>query len=113
MEMTSLITAISGFFAGSIIVRQFLRWIALLSVVTSKQGGDFLGPPRRRLLWAAPFVVFVHPGMYAISALLAITAFWLLNRLSSEWGWFLVGSYTYITVTGMSVVSRYRRLRRK
>ena len=95
------------------LVQQFLRWIALLSVAVSKQGGDFLGPPRRRLLWAVPCVLFVHPGMYAIGALLVITAFWLFNRLSSEWGWFLVGSYCYITMSGLSIVSRYRRLRRK
>jgi hypothetical protein len=113
MEPVLLIIAISGFFVGSAAVQQILRWIALLSVVTSRQEGDFLGPPRRRLLWVVPFVVFLHPGLYIIGALIAVTGCYLLNRLSGEWGWFLVGVYINPIVTGLTIASRYRRFRRK
>jgi uncharacterized membrane protein YeiH len=113
METALPLIAILGFFAGPFVAQQVLRWIALLSVVTAKQGGDFLGPSRRRLLWAVPFVVVLHPALYIISALLAITILGLLHRLSGEWSWFLVGLYIYVIVTGLSIVSRYRRIRRK
>jgi hypothetical protein len=113
MEPVLLIIAIFGFFIGSVAAQQTFRWIALLSVVTSRQAGDFLGPPRRRLLWVVPFVVFFHPGLYIIGALVAITSCYLLNRLSGEWGWFLLGVYINSIVTGLRVASRYRRFRRK
>jgi hypothetical protein len=105
-----ILIAALGFFAGSVVAQQVLRWIALLSVAISKHGGDFLGPPRRRLLWLLPLVVFLHPGLYLISALVVITGCGLLNRLSGEWGWFLVGLYIY---TIISAASTYRRFRRK
>jgi hypothetical protein len=76
--------AILGFFTGSLLVRQILRWLALLAVTTAKQGGDFLGPPRRRLLWVVPFVVFFHPGLYLISALIVSTGFCLLRHFTSH-----------------------------
>ena len=113
MEMALPIVAILGLFAGSIVLQQVLRWIALLWVTTAKQEGDFLGPPRRRLLWVAPFVVFLHPGPYIIGALVVITGFGLLNRLSAVWVWFLLGLYIYVIVSGLSIASRYYRIRRR
>jgi len=113
MEPVLPIIAISGFFVGSVAVQQLLRWTALLSVATSRQEGDFLGPPRRRLLWVVPFVVLLHPGLYIIAALVTITNCYLRHQLSSEWGWFLVGVYINIIVTGLRIASRYRRFRRK
>ena len=113
METGLPLIAILGFVAGSFVAQQVLRWIALLSVVTAKQGGDFLGPPRRRLLWAVPFVVILHPALYIISALLVITILGLFHRLAGGWSWFLVGLYIYVIVTGLSIVSRYRRIRRR
>jgi hypothetical protein len=113
METALPLIAILGFFAGSLVVQQIFRWIALVSVATAKQGGDFLGPPRRRLLWVTPFVVFFHPGLYLISALVICTGFCLLNRSGGELGWFLVGLYVYIIVSGLSIASRYRRMRRR
>jgi hypothetical protein len=40
---------------------------------------------------------------------------YVLNRLSGEWGWFLLGLYIYliyVIVTGLSIASRYRRVRK-
>lgn len=110
--MEAVLIAVCGFVAGQLIVKQVLQWIALLSAATTKQGGDYLGPPRRRLLWVAPFVVILHPGLYIISALVIITAFYVLSRLHGEWGWFLLGLYIYVILVGLSIASRYRRVRR-
>jgi hypothetical protein len=109
MDTALPIIAILGFFTGSLVVKQVLRWIALLSVATAKQGGDFLGPPRRRLLWVLPFVVFFHPGLYMISALIVSTGFCLLNWPGGEWGWFLAGLYICVVVSGLLIASKYRR----
>jgi hypothetical protein len=113
MDTTLPIIAILGFFTGSLVVQQILRWIALLSVATAKQGGDFLGPPRRRLLWVVPFVVFFHPGSYMISALIVSTGLCFLEWPGGEWGWFLMGLYIYVIVSGLLIASKYRRIRRK
>jgi hypothetical protein len=113
MDTALPIMAILGFFTGPLLVRQILRWIALLVATTAKQGGDFLGPPRRRLLWVVPFVVVFHPGLYLISALIVGTGFCLLKGSGGGWGWFLVGLYIYLIVSGVSIASKYRRFRRK
>lgn len=107
------IMAILGFLTGPLVVQQIFRWIALLWVVIAKQGGYFLGPPRRRLLWVVPFVVFFHPGSYMISALIVSTSFCLLNWPGGEWGWFLSGLYIYVLVSGLLIASKYRRIRQK
>ncbi len=106
MEIALPIIAVCGFFTGGLLVQQVLRWIALLSVVIANQQGEFLGPPRRRLLWVVPFAFFLHPGLYSVGALMIITVLCLLNRLSGAWGWFLAGLYTYVAVTGLSIASR-------
>ena len=113
METALPLIAICGFFTGGLAFQQVLRWIALLWAVTAKQGGDFLGPPRRRLLWVVPFVVLFHPGLYIIGALVVVTGFCALNRLGGGWVWFLMGLYIYFIVSGLSIASRYRRLRRR
>jgi hypothetical protein len=112
MDTALPILAILGFFTGSLVVPQIFRWVALLAVATAKQGGDFLGPPRRRLLWVVPFVVFFHPGLYVIIALIVSTGFCLLNWSGGGWDWFLVGLYVCVIVSGLSIASNYRRIRR-
>lgn len=112
MDTALPIIAILGFFTGSLVVPQILRWVALLSVATAKQGGDFLGPPRRRLLWVVPFVVLFHPAPYVIIALIVSAGFCLLNWSGGGWDWFLVGSYIYVIVSGLLIASKYRRFRR-
>jgi len=67
--MNALMTpvlGIAGFFAGMLLWTQFTRWVALLYVSGSKEGGDFLGPPKRRLLWAVPFLAVLHPAPWLI-----------------------------------------------
>jgi uncharacterized membrane protein YhhN len=113
METALPIMAILDFFTGSLVIQQILRWITLLSVATAKQGDDFLGPPRRRLLWVVPFVVFFHPGLYMIGALIVSTGFCLLNRPGGESGWFLLGLCFNVIVSGLLIASKYRRIRRK
>jgi len=103
--------AIVGFFSASVIVPQWLRCAALFSVAFSRHGGDFLGPPRRRLVWISPFVALFHPGVYLLIALLVVTGLYLQDRLASGWGWFLAGFYVYFVFVGLSVASRYRRIR--
>jgi hypothetical protein len=50
-----------GFFAATLLVSVISHWAALLVTVLGKHGGDFLGPPKRRLLWAAPLVQVQGP----------------------------------------------------
>ena len=104
--------AIAGFFSATFVVTQCWRWSALLWVAFSRHGGDFLGPPKRRLLWISPFVVLLHPGLYLITALVVVTGLYLQNRVTSGWGWFLAGFYVYVAFSMLSVTSRYRRMRR-
>jgi hypothetical protein len=103
--------AIAGFFSATFVVTQCWRCAALLWVAFSRHGGDFLGPPRRRLLWISPFVVLFHPGVYLLTALLVVTGLYLQNRVASGWGWFLAGFYVYIAFAVLSLASRYRRIR--
>lgn len=103
--------AIAGFFRARVVVAQWLRCAALFLVAFSRHGGDFLGPPRRRLLWISPFVVLFHPGGYLLIALLVVTGLYLQNLVASGWGWFLAGFYVYMVFVGLSVASRYRRIR--
>jgi hypothetical protein len=64
------------------------------------------------LLWVVPFVVFFHPGLYLISALIVGTGFCLLKGTGGGWGWFLVALYIYLIAAGLSIASKYRRFRR-
>lgn len=105
--------AIAGFFSAALVVTQGLRCVALLGLAFSPHGGDFLGPPRRRLLWIAPFVVLFHPGAYLLSALVVLTFLYLQNRLASGWGWFFAGVCVYFVLVALSIASRYRRIRRR
>ena len=105
--------AIAGFFSAMFVVTQWLRYAALFLVAFNRHGGDFLGPPRRRLLWISPFVVLFHPGVYLLIALLVVTGLYLQNRVASGWGWFLAGFYVYIVFLVLSLASRYRRIRRQ
>jgi len=104
--------AIAGFLSAALVVTQWLRCAALLWVAFSRHEGDFLGPPRRRLLWISPFVLLIHPGLYLLTALAIVTGLYLQSRVASGWGWFLAGFYVYIVFAVLSFASRYRRIRR-
>jgi hypothetical protein len=104
--------AIAGFFSATFVVTQWWRCALLLVVALTRHEGDFLGPPRRRLLWISPFVLLLHPGVYLLTALVVVTGLYLQNRLASELGWFLAGFYVYIVFAVLSSASKYRRIRR-
>jgi hypothetical protein len=61
----------TGFIPGMFVVPFLLRWAALLHITIGLHGGDFLGPPRRRLPWATPLIVLVHPAPYLLLGRLA------------------------------------------
>jgi hypothetical protein len=47
-----------------IAISQMGHWVTLMVTTLAKHGGDFLGEPRRRLLFAFPFVALLHPGLW-------------------------------------------------
>ena len=72
-----------GVLAAMVAVGQLTRWISVLATTLAKHGGDFLGEPRRRLLWAAPIFSILHPGFYV--ALATVIAPWyLLQRETTD-----------------------------
>jgi hypothetical protein len=102
-----------GFFAGTLFGTQMIRWGALLWVTTTAHGGDFLGPPKRRLLWAFPFVLLLHPGPYLIVLAVVVTAWVLQGRVGSPWLSFLGGFYVYIAFVSLKLFQVYRIQRRR
>jgi hypothetical protein len=102
-----------GFFAGAVFGTQMLRWGALLWVSTTTHGGDFLGAPKRRLLWAFPFVLLLHPTPYFVAFVVAFTIWALQGKVGSIWLWFLAGFYAYIVIVGLKMLQVYRLQRRR
>jgi hypothetical protein len=98
-----------GVMAGSLIGTQTGRWIALIWISTTQHSGDFLGPPRRRLLWALPFIVIVHPAPYIICMVAAVTSCCFRGRMPVGWAWFLAGFYLYLVLVGWKVLALFRR----
>ena|ERR1700683_441094 len=64
--VAAITLALVGFLFGILIVPQLFRWIFLVHTKVALQEGDFLGPPKRRLLWATPFVLLMHPAPYLL-----------------------------------------------
>jgi hypothetical protein len=103
--------ALIGFFAGSLFSSQLTRWGALLWVSTTKHGGDFLGPPKRRLLWALPFVALLHSAPYLIALIIVLTVYALQGKVGSPWLWFLGGFYAYLVLVSLTLLKAYRKHR--
>src|SRR4051794_36051313 len=80
-----------GFFAGLLFVAQFTRWGVLVHVTCSMHGGDFLGAPRRRLIWATPFVALLHPVPWLMFAAAVLGYRTLAANTASGWSWFFGG----------------------
>lgn len=80
----------------------------------SKHGGDFLGPPKRRLLWATPALALLHPAPWLIGVA-AVLGFRTFRADSTEgWGWFFGGlslAFLLMILSTMAVLVRWRRLR--
>jgi hypothetical protein len=115
IDLVTPIFGFAGFFAGMILWVQFTRWMGLLYVSGSKDGGDFLGPPKRRLLWAIPFLAVLHPAPWLIGAA-GIFAFRALRADAGGGGtWFFGGlslALLFMILTTVSVLARWRNLRR-
>src|SRR5260221_13747541 len=53
-----------GVLAGFTVSSITGHWLTLVMVSMAKHGGDFLGPPRRRLIGMLPFATLLHPGAW-------------------------------------------------
>ena len=96
--------AMAGMLLGALLIMQLSRWGLLLYVNVTKHGGDFLGEPRRRLLWAFPFVALLHPALWALVAVLWSALHVLRHGASSfQWG-LLVGASLYLVPMLLSAV---------
>lgn len=101
-----------GSLAAVIVLPQMLRWFSLIYTAITPQEGDFLGPPKRRLLWAAPFLFLVHPTPYLIIGLIAVSALTLFGRMPAPWAWLLLGFYSYAAFLSLLVIVKLKRIRR-
>jgi hypothetical protein len=84
-----------GLLLGMVLIPRVLYWIFLIHTSFAEQSGDFLGPPKRRLLWMAPLVLLFHPVPYLLLGLVVATVLAGLGRLSAGWLWFLAGFYAH------------------
>jgi hypothetical protein len=104
---------ISGFVAGSFVTTQMMRWGTLLWVSTTTHGGDFLGPPKRRLLWVLPFAALLHPAPYVAASVVFLTVATLRGKIGLIWLWLLGGTYVYVAFSGLVLFRAYRLQRRR
>jgi len=102
-------------FAISLVVSPLLmRWAVLMHTALSRHGGDFLGAPKRRLMWMAPLLFVLHPAPYLLIALILILTRVHSATLSTEWVWGILGFVAYLALVGTNIfvaVARRRRLR--
>jgi hypothetical protein len=111
MPAVELVAA--GFLVAMVSLGPILHWAVLFRTTLGLHGGDFLGPPKRRLLWAAPFVLLFHPVPFFVVGACVVTVLAALGRLSSGWLWFLAGFYTYALLMGLLVLASLRKARRR
>ena len=111
--MLPVALVLAGFLVGMILTPAVMRWAVLVHTSLAKQSGDYLGPPRRRLLWFAPFVIVFNPAPYLLAALGFVTFLAFAGRLSAGWPWLLGGFYAYAVLLGILVVPRMLKLRSK
>ena len=108
-----MVATIFGFCVGGLVPLQILRWGTLLWVTTTTHGGDFLGPPKRRLIWAFPFVLLLHPTPYLVTLLLVFTVWAVQGKVEAIWLWLLGGIYLHIVFSGLTMYRAYRLRRRR
>jgi len=112
-QLLAPLFVLAGFFGGSLLFIQGLRWGALLWVSTTTHGGDFLGPPKRRLLWVLPFVALLHPAPYLIVSLTVFTVWTLQRSMGSLFPWVLCGCYLNLAFNGLVTLRTYQLRRRR
>jgi hypothetical protein len=106
----------AGFFAGMMLWAQFTRWVGLLLVSGSKDGGDFLGPPKRRLIWVIPFLALVHPAPWLLGAAIFFAFRSIRGATGAGWIWFFGGvvlALLYMLFSTLTLLVRWRRSRTK
>lgn len=101
-----------GSLAAVILLPQLLRWLTLIYTAITPQGGDFLGPRKRRLLWALPLLFLVHPMPYLTIGLITVSALALLGRMPALWTWLLLGFYLYAVFLSLLIAAKIARQRR-
>jgi hypothetical protein len=102
-----------GLFGGTVFGTQMLRWGTLLWVSTTTHGGDFLGPPKHRLLWVFTFVLLLHPAPYLLTCVVLLTVWALQSKVAPFWLWVLAGFYTYVVLASLKMLQAYRLHRRR
>jgi hypothetical protein len=102
-----------GFILGMIVAPMLLRWAALIHATLGLHGGDFLGPPKRRLLWATPLVVLAHPVPYFLVGAIGIVALALRGRVSAAWLWLLLGFCAYAVFLSVIITRTVVRVRKR
>jgi hypothetical protein len=104
-SLPPFLAAILGVIAAMIFMSPFVHWLALVQTSFAKHGGNFLGPPNRRLLPAAPFVVLLHPVPYLTVALVVISVLVVSGSFAKDWWWFLGGFYLYVATVSLLVLA--------
>jgi hypothetical protein len=104
------VLAIIGLFLGLTLNSQFVHWATLVATMVGKHGGDFLGPPRHRLIWGAPIIAVLHPGLLfqGIAIFLAVQS--VRQGVSPSMRWLLLGygiSLIHLCIVGF-VMYRFR-----
>jgi len=113
-DLTHAALGILGFFVGLSFWTQFTRWVVLMATTGSKHGGDFLGPPRRRLLWAVPFVAVLHPVPWRLGAGVIASFMSFHNAAGFGWTWFFGGLWLGVLLMALTtavVLARVRRVK--
>jgi hypothetical protein len=107
------IDILAGFLVAGVWVVQLTRWGLLIGVAIGKHGGDFLGAPRRRLLWALPFIALLHPAPYLLAAAIGLAVYSLQGDASDAVRAFTGGFYLYVTLMSMLIFGVHRLQRRR
>jgi hypothetical protein len=71
------------------------------------------GRPRRRLLWAFPFILLLHPAPYLFAFAVLFTAWALQGKVGPIWLWILGGFYAYVVIASLKTLLVYRLQRRR
>jgi hypothetical protein len=103
----------AGVFLGMVLVPLMLRWAVLVHTTFKRHGGPFLGEPKRRLLWAAPLVLLLHPAVYFVAALVVLSVLSARGRISGGWVWVIVGFCAYALFIGTFTMLTVMKVRRR
>ena len=109
--MPTITLVAAGFAAGILLLPRLLHWFGLIYTSITPQQGDFLEPPKRRLLWVSPFLFLVHPAPYLVIALIVVSVLTLLGRMAAPWTWLLLGFYSYAAFLSFVIALNMKRIR--